>query len=400
MAQHTPSGSSKLAAGALKTQQLCFARTRTRNARMLPISLSIRTCSTRLIFLHSFNIVCKLPITVSGQIAKSNKDSVRDALTADLWRCIVLKLDIDSLLQLRKVNTSFRELVQNFMLETWRKWNAWKNQVPLYPPEVSGYSTAAKSVDKLLFESLVCMNGPQKLQLGSFEREGRRCNFLHNNFLCSDNMLTPLEQVRKNQDMSLLAGCKTSCWVLISTYSAENRPFVEDASDTALLDIEEVAAPKLTRLYLMQIRALEDCSYESDIYRNREPLSQGGLSIQGHYSKSARGLQFWQTCFQSTTRASSCFGRCVSHLSRLWANERCSRQLLPQSNVLQRVLWGEVTSTSKLGGHLASTLSCLFSHCILNHSFCLVVSAWCIWLQQFPFAFKCTSQSPTYPWLM
>ena len=81
---------------------------------------------------------------------------------------------MESLIQLRKVNVGFQELVQAHMVESWEKWNAWKNQVPLYPPEVSGYSTAAKSVDKLLFESLVCMTGPQKLQLGSFEREGRR----------------------------------------------------------------------------------------------------------------------------------------------------------------------------------------------------------------------------------
>ena len=113
--------------------------------------------------------------SVTGLTAKDGKAGLRDALTDDLWRCIVLRLDMQSLIQLKKVSASFRELVDGHMLESWGKWNAWKNQVPLYPPEVSGYSTAAKSVDKLLFESLVCMRGPQRLPLGCFEREGRRC---------------------------------------------------------------------------------------------------------------------------------------------------------------------------------------------------------------------------------
>ena len=83
-------------------------------------------------------------------------------------------MDVESLLKLRKVSATFRDLVQHHMVETWDKWNAWKNQVPLYPPEVSGYSTSAKEVDKLLFEKLVCRHGPQTIPLGSFEKEGRR----------------------------------------------------------------------------------------------------------------------------------------------------------------------------------------------------------------------------------
>lgn len=87
----------------------------------------------------------------------------------------MLKMDLDSLHQLGRVSVAFRDLVQGHMVETWDRWNTWKNQVPLYPPEVSGYSTAAKVVDKLLFESLVCLNGPQLVELGSFEKESRRC---------------------------------------------------------------------------------------------------------------------------------------------------------------------------------------------------------------------------------
>lgn len=105
---------------------------------------------------------------------KNNAVVATDLLGDDIWRMIVLKLDVQSLSKLRRVSASFGRLVREFMVDTWEKWNTWKNQVPLYPPEVSGYSTAAKSVDKLLFERLVCMVGPQTLSLGSFEREGRR----------------------------------------------------------------------------------------------------------------------------------------------------------------------------------------------------------------------------------
>ena len=106
--------------------------------------------------------------------------SVSKELGDDLWRCIIDKLDMKSMTELQRVNVSFRNLVQKHMIQSWNRWNIWKNQVPLYPPEVSGYSTAAKSVDKLLFERLVCLRGAQRLSLGSFEREGRRCHFLMN----------------------------------------------------------------------------------------------------------------------------------------------------------------------------------------------------------------------------
>ena len=155
-------------------------------------------------FRSSFGALRKPYVRAAAQAAKGREGGLRDLLGDDIWRCITLKLDIQSLHQLRKVNTSFQELVQAYMLETWEKWNAWKNQVPLYPPEVSGYSTAAKSVDKLLFESLVCMTGPQKLQLGSFEREGRRCTLL-----CKSHktLRGDYRKSIKNSMSSILAQC-------------------------------------------------------------------------------------------------------------------------------------------------------------------------------------------------
>lgn len=108
-------------------------------------------------------------------VETSKNGSLNKELGDDIWRSILERVEeLKTLVALKKVNASFRKLVDNYMHEAWDKWNSWKNQVPLYPPEVSGYSTAAKLVDKLLFERLVCVRGPQEISLGSFEREGRR----------------------------------------------------------------------------------------------------------------------------------------------------------------------------------------------------------------------------------
>ena len=106
--------------------------------------------------------------------SSGKQENLRDFLGDDLWRLILSQLDLDSWLGLGNTSKAFRDLVRGKMMESWNKWNIWKNQVPLYPPEVSGYSTAAKAIDKLLFEKLLCLMGPQTVVIGSFEKESRR----------------------------------------------------------------------------------------------------------------------------------------------------------------------------------------------------------------------------------
>lgn len=53
----------------------------------------------------------------------------------------------------RKISKAFRDFLRDHEMDMWQQWLIWKDKILLYPPEVRGYSSAARVVDTLIFKT-------------------------------------------------------------------------------------------------------------------------------------------------------------------------------------------------------------------------------------------------------